>query len=43
MFHQIYKGNQGNDEMYKMISDALTVLQTDAQRIERECGEEEDQ
>lgn len=43
VFHQIYKGNQGNDEMYKMISDALTVLQTDAQRIERECGEEEDQ
>ena len=43
VFHQIYKGNQGNDEMYKMISDALTVLQTDARRIERESGEEEDQ
>lgn len=30
VFHQIYKGNQGSDEMYKMISDSLTVLQTDA-------------
>ncbi len=27
VFHQIYKGNQNNEEMYKMISDALTVLQ----------------
>lgn len=27
VFHQIYKGNQSNEEMYKMISDALTVLQ----------------
>lgn len=30
VFHQIYKGNQSSDDMYKMISDALTVLQTDA-------------
>lgn len=28
VFHQIYKGGQSNDAMYKMISDALTVLQT---------------
>lgn len=28
VFHQIYRGNQSNEEMYKMISDALTVLQT---------------
>ena len=27
VFHQIYKGNQSNEEMYKMISDALTVMQ----------------
>lgn len=36
VFHQIYKGDQSNDAMYKMISDALTVLQTDAQRKEQE-------
>ena len=30
VFHQIYKGNQSNEEMYKMISDALTVLQRTA-------------
>ena len=29
VFHQIYKGNQSNEAMYKMISDALTVLQTE--------------
>lgn len=28
VFHQIYRGNQTNDAMYKMISDTLTVLQT---------------
>lgn len=28
VFHQIYRGNQANDAMYKMISDTLTVLQT---------------
>lgn len=28
VFHQIYRGNQSNDTMYKMISDTLTVLQT---------------
>lgn len=30
VFHQIYRGDQSSDDMYKMISDALTVLQTDA-------------
>ncbi len=29
VFHQIYRGDKNNDAMYKMISDALTVLQTD--------------
>ena len=28
VFHQIYRGNQSDEEMYKMISDTLTVLQT---------------
>ena len=31
VFHQIYKGNQSNEDMYKMISDTLTVLQTKPQ------------
>ena len=26
VFHQIYRGKQSDDEMYKMISDTLTVL-----------------
>ena len=30
VFHQIYKGGQSNEAMYRMISDALTVLQTEA-------------
>ncbi len=30
VFHQIYKGGQGYDTMYRMISDTLTVLQTEA-------------
>lgn len=30
VFHQIYRGNQSNDTMYKMISDTLTVLQTNS-------------
>ncbi len=29
VFHQIYRGCQSNEMMYKMISDALTVLQTE--------------
>lgn len=28
VFHQIYRGNQSDEAMYKMISDALTVIQT---------------
>ncbi len=28
VFHQIYKGDQSDEAMYRMISDALTVLQT---------------
>lgn len=28
VFHQIYRGNQSDDTMYKMISDSLTVLQS---------------
>ncbi len=28
--HQIYRGNQSNEGMYRMISDALTVLQTES-------------
>lgn len=28
VFHQIYRGNRTDDEMYKMISDALTIVQT---------------
>lgn len=35
VFHQIYKGNQGKDAMYRMISDALTVLQTEKEEEER--------
>ena len=26
IFHQLYKGNMNNDEMYRKISDTLTVL-----------------
>ncbi len=29
VFHQIFRGRQGNDAMYRMISDTLTVLQTE--------------
>lgn len=42
VFHQIYKGNQSTDAMYKMISDALTVLQTQPQDEElSDAGKEE--
>lgn len=30
VFHQIYRGEQNYDAMYRMISDALTVLQTES-------------
>ncbi len=38
VFHQIYRGNQSKEEMYRMISDALTVLQTslDGREVEKE-------
>lgn len=29
IFHQIYRGTQNNDTLYRMISDTLTVLQTE--------------
>ena len=29
VFHQIYRGEMGNDAMYRMVSDSLTVLQTE--------------
>ena len=29
VFHQIYRGNQSKEAMYRMISDALTVLQAE--------------
>ncbi len=38
VFHQIYRGKQKDEEMYKMISDALTVLT--AGRQEEAMGEE---
>lgn len=28
VFHQIYKGNKTNDEMYQSISETLTLLAT---------------
>lgn len=31
VFNQVYKGKQTNDQMYRMISDSLTVLQTGLQ------------
>ncbi|MCI8357155.1 MAG: ABC transporter ATP-binding protein [Lachnospiraceae bacterium] len=31
VYHQIYRGNQSKDSMYRMISDALTVMQTETQ------------
>ena len=35
VFHQIYRGNRNNDTMYRMISDALTVLQTESSDYEK--------
>lgn len=34
VFHQIYKGSKSNDEMFKEISDTLTVLVTGGERYE---------
>lgn len=36
VFHQIYRGNQSNEEMYKMISHALTVLQAESSSLPAE-------
>lgn len=36
VFHQIFRGNQSNDAMYKMISDALTVLQTEKGGVQKD-------
>lgn len=30
VFHQIYRGDRNNEAMYRMISDALTVLQAES-------------
>lgn len=35
VFHQIYRGNQSKEAMYRMISDALTVLQTQNSQAEK--------
>jgi len=34
VFHQIYRGNASNEEMYTMITDALTVIQTGGMKNE---------
>lgn len=39
VFNQIYRGNYNNDEMYRMISDSLSVLQTGSKE-EEEIGSE---
>ncbi|MDE7428733.1 MAG: ABC transporter ATP-binding protein [Lachnospiraceae bacterium] len=41
VFHQVYRGSQSKEEMYKVISDTLTVLQTRPQDIEGELRKEE--
>jgi putative ABC transport system ATP-binding protein len=32
VFHQIYRGNVTNEELYKKISDTLTMLRTGGER-----------
>lgn len=34
IFHQIYRGNSTNEQMYQKISDTLTVLTTGGERVE---------
>lgn len=34
VFNQIYRGNSNNEEMYKMISDSMTILQTGGENHE---------
>jgi len=38
VFHQIYRGGQNKDAMYKMISDTLTVLQSENLQTENKVG-----
>ena len=33
VFHQIYRGNSTNEQMYQKISDTLTLLATGGERI----------
>ena len=32
VFHQIYRGNNTNEQLYQMISDTLTMLATGGER-----------
>jgi len=34
VFHQIYKGSMSNEEMYKKISDTLTIITTGGAKLE---------
>lgn len=34
VFHQLYRGNLGRDEMYQKISDTLTIIATGGERHE---------
>ena len=34
VFHQLYRGSLGRDEMYQKISDTLTILATGGERDE---------
>ena len=34
VFHQLYRGNSSNDEMYQKISDTLTLIATGGGRYE---------
>ena len=34
VFHQIYRGNDTNEQMYQKISDALTMLTTGGEKYE---------
>ena len=45
VFNQIYRGNMSDDELYRKISDTLTILQTERRNPEQEesvrAGKEE--
>ena len=38
VFNQIYRGNMSDDELYRKISDTLTILQTERRNPEQEEG-----